>query len=1254
MTKSALLDSSPKDKATSMLLIISCVSIGYAFFGFVGDFLTTQASDAAAIWPASGIALAACLIWGRGVWPGIFIGAFVINAWIGFDGSSFQSILHSILLVSTISLGAVLQALTGYYFITRITGPQPLFQSNKEICQLICWGGVISCFISSSIGVSSLVFAGFIPLQQYLSNWFIWWLGDAIGIIIFTPLTLVLFASPREHWQSRISSVAAPLLVALVLVIAVFSYASLQEQRQQTLQFESYVSNLSNALKTNLNQHQENLEVLAGFFEQSEHVSRIEFKNFTKRILAQQNDIQALVWIPTVTEAERQQFELGIKNEGINDFAIFDKSNSRDAVPQHKIYSVINYIEPYKDNKKVLGLNVLSDHKVAEILLKSQATGDTVISSGMKLVLYPTKQLGVVMYHPVYKDGHWLDVSEKKNVSPVGFVASVFYVKNLIKASLIGIDNRNIVVELYEQLNNAQLQFLYSNKTEQDSKSDSNAKGQINYQQTLMIADKQWVIHFASNYGSQKKSWSTWLVLSGGLIFTAMFSGFLMALSGRNNVIKQAVEDRTKDLAQVNYVLTKANNALASTNKKLQDSEFQFRKLVQTQSAIVWRYDLDEECFTFVSDEAESLLGYSNEQWFEPHFWVNHIHPDDREQALKYTLQAVEKYQKYDFEYRMITLSGNVVWVKDIVNVVSNNGVISELVGVMIDISTEHIAEEQTRLAATTFETLEGITITDKYGVVLKVNHAFTVITGYSEEESVGRHMSFLKSGRQDQAFYSDLWKQLIETGKFEGEIWNRKKNGDVFPEWITITAVKDKSSSVTHYVGIFSDITAKKASEDEIRSLAFYDPLTNLPNRRLLLDRVQQEILEAKRNHQSGAVIFLDLDRFKILNDSLGHHIGDELLIQVSERLQSILREEDTASRLGGDEFVILLPAQGETAEEAADKAIYVAERIRILLNKPYSLEKSEHTFSCSLGISIFPEDSEQASSILQQADTAMYLSKERGKNCISFYHSSMQKLADKRLVLENELRHAVNNQQLVLLYQPQVDEFGQIISVEALVRWRHPDKGMVSPADFIPVAEETSLILPVGHWVLNEACRQIKIWSLAEVDLKHVAINVSPRQFKQQDFVNEVNAAIQNHEISADQLTIELTESIVAEDIQDTVQKMNALKSLGIKISIDDFGTGYSSLSYLKQLPLDQLKIDQSFVKDININLDDTVIVETIINMANNLGLNVIAEGVETVEQAQFLKDKGCKNFQGYFYGRPQTAMELKANICSADNKP
>jgi diguanylate cyclase (GGDEF)-like protein len=472
--------------------------------------------------------------------------------------------------------------------------------------------------------------------------------------------------------------------------------------------------------------------------------------------------------------------------------------------------------------------------------------------------------------------------------------------------------------------------------------------------------------------------------------------------------------------------------------------------------------------------------------------------------------------------------------------------------------------------------------------------------------------------------------------------MWNRRKNGEIYPEWQTITAVKNDAGKVSHYVCVFSDITEKKDAEGKIQAMAFYDPLTKLPNRRLLLDRFDQELATAKRHKQFGAVIFLDLDHFKLLNDSQGHLVGDELLIQVAKRLVSVLREEDTPARLGGDEFVVLLHANSESLSTVADQAWVVAEKIKEKLNEPFMLNQYQHQISTSIGITLFPDHHKSPEVILQQADTAMYRSKTSGRNAVSFFHSSMQEAADLRLNLEQDLRTAIDNGRFILCYQPQVDAGGSVFSAEALIRWEHLNKGILLPVDFIPVAEESSLILGIGRWVLLEACNQIKAWRDAGVRLPHVSVNVSSRQFRQHDFVVQVKHAIDSSGIAAHLLGIELTESVMIVDINDTVTKMKALKALGISIAVDDFGTGYSSLMYLKQLPIDALKIDQGFVRDILTDASDAVIVETIISMAQHLNLHVVAEGVETAEQLALLKQQGCPAFQGYYFSRPLLAAE------------
>lgn len=427
--------------------------------------------------------------------------------------------------------------------------------------------------------------------------------------------------------------------------------------------------------------------------------------------------------------------------------------------------------------------------------------------------------------------------------------------------------------------------------------------------------------------------------------------------------------------------------------------------------------------------------------------------------------------------------------------------------------------------------------------------------------------------------------------------------------------------------------------SEEQIRRLAFYDPLTGLPNRRLLLEGIQHELEVARRQQLYGSLLFLDLDNFKTLNDSLGHHVGDELLVQLSERLRSELRKEDTAARLGGDEFVVLITGEHSSRNSAIRQALNVAHKVQAAISGTYHLHGYEHTITSSIGITLFPERDETAADVLKQADTAMYRAKEEGRNTVAFYHPEMQRAADKRLLLERELRASIAEKKFAVYFQPQLDSHGHLTGAEALVRWLHPHKGIVYPADFIPIAEETGLILELGEWILKEACECIKGCSIS-----HVAVNISPRQFRQADFVENVIAILKQTGVDPKELMIELTEGIVIENIENTIDKMNALKQLGIRIAIDDFGTGYSSLAYLKQLPLDQLKINDKFVRDIETDSNDVVIVETIISMARHLGLNVVAEGVETANQFVFLEDKGCHLFQGFYFSRPLTRKEFR----------
>jgi len=558
-------------------------------------------------------------------------------------------------------------------------------------------------------------------------------------------------------------------------------------------------------------------------------------------------------------------------------------------------------------------------------------------------------------------------------------------------------------------------------------------------------------------------------------------------------------------------------------------------------------------------------------------------------------------------------------------------------------------ASDAQRIAATAFNSQQGMLITDARRVILRVNMAFSQITGYSAEDAIGKTPRILQSNRHDRAFYDAMAATLESEGSWIGEIWSRRKNGEEYPEWLSISAVKNDLGLTTHFVAIFNDITERVDALVQIDTLAFYDPLTHLPNRRLLLDRLEQALHASTRHARKSALLFVDLDNFKTINDTLGHHQGDQLLVQVAQRLKTCIRDGDTLARLGSDEFVVMLEDLSEDEIEAATQAETVADTVLRAFQPEFALDQGAHRSTPSIGITLFGgetlEDSEQP---LKRAELAMFQAKAAGRNTMRFFDARMQTEVSSRAALEADLHDAVLQQQFLLYYQPQVVGDGRITGVEALVRWQHPVRGLVSPAEFIPLAEESGLILPIGQWVLETACTQMAAWD-ADPAFAHLtmAVNVSALQFKQIDFVDCVLGTLARSQANPHRLKLELTESMLVDNVEAIIAKMGQLKARGVTFSLDDFGTGYSSLAYLKRLPLDQLKIDQGFVRNIIADTNDAAIARMVVALAESLGLVVIAEGVELKAQADFLAHLGCHAYQGYLFSKPLPAEAFAALV-------
>ncbi|MBP6709575.1 MAG: EAL domain-containing protein, partial [Candidatus Accumulibacter sp.] len=563
------------------------------------------------------------------------------------------------------------------------------------------------------------------------------------------------------------------------------------------------------------------------------------------------------------------------------------------------------------------------------------------------------------------------------------------------------------------------------------------------------------------------------------------------------------------------------------------------------------------------------------------------------------------------------------------------------------DITERRRTEEQLRLA---FEAIkhsgEGILVTDAEHRILSANPAFEAMTGYRADEIIGAEPSVISLGHSgpEQDVAAVMREALAASGYWQGEVWNRRRSGEGYPGWLGVSAVQEADKRPKYYIYIFSDISERKEAQKRIEYLAHHDPLTGLPNRLLLCDRVVQAQAQAHRMQSRVALMFLDLDRFKTINDSLGHPVGDALLKEVVERLKGCVRESDTISRQGGDEFIILLNdvRDGEAIARVADK-------IHQRMADPIVLGTHTLNTSFSIGIAIYPDDGSDFDTLLQKADTAMYHAKEAGRNSHRFFTEQMNRQVVEHLSLETSLRRALENKEFVLHYQPQMDlGDGRIIGVEALIRWNSPEHGLISPARFIPVAEDSGLIVPIGAWVLSEACRQARAWQDAGLPPIVVAVNLSAVQFKRPELVNTVINALVLSDLDSQWLELELTESILIQDAEATLDTVRRLKSLGIKLSVDDFGTGYSSLTYLKRFAVDKLKIDQSFVRDLVSDPDDAAIVRAIIQMAHSLKLKTIAEGVETEELANLLRIFHCDEIQGYWFAKPMPAEQMEAFLC------
>ena len=676
------------------------------------------------------------------------------------------------------------------------------------------------------------------------------------------------------------------------------------------------------------------------------------------------------------------------------------------------------------------------------------------------------------------------------------------------------------------------------------------------------------------------------------------------------------------------------------TERAFRESEERFRLAMESVSDGLWDWNISEDR-TYFSPAFFRILGYQpGEIHLDGRFWASRIHPEDKARVIG-TLKTyvADGGAALALEYRMQTKDGQWIWVLGRGGVVERDaqGRAVRLTGTNVDITERKLNEFNLRLAANVFTfAREGITITDRQGNIVEVNETFTRITGYKREEVLGKNPRILKSGRQGEEFYQNMWKTLLDKGYWSGEVWNRRKNGEIYPETLTISAVRDADGTPQHFVGLFADITSIKEHQHQLERIAHYDALTNLPNRLLLADRLRQGIAQSQRRGRSLAVAYLDLDGFKEVNDRHGHEAGDELLIEISKRMKAVLREGDTLARIGGDEFVAVL-----VDLDGLDDAYPILDRLLEAASEPVTIHHLTIAVSASIGITLCPQDGVEADQLLRHADQAMYQAKQAGKN----RHHMFDVTHDQALKAQNEtvsgIRRALESGEMVLYYQPKVNiKTGEVIGAEALIRWQHPDKGLLLPAAFLPVIEDHPLSVPLGEWVIVTALSQLETWLEAGFDMT-VSVNVGARLLQQSDFVSRLSGLLATHpKVPPALLELEILETSLLAELTVITERMRACQKVGVRFALDDFGTGYSSLTYLRHLPAELIKIDQTFVRDMLIDPEDLAIVSGVVGLASAFRRQVIAEGVETEAHGAQLLELNCQLAQGYGIAKPMPA--------------
>jgi diguanylate cyclase (GGDEF)-like protein/PAS domain S-box-containing protein len=1163
----------------------------YFVTGWLGLQLAQPPGYATAIWPPSGLMLAALLLWSRTVWPGVWLGSLLLNLWVGYDRSGVLGMVDAVI-AAILATGSTLQGLVGAGLVKRFVGVSTALESGRQIVRFILFGGPLACVIAATIGIGTLYLSGRVPAEHFGYSWMTWWVGDSMGVFLVAPLALLAVTERRASWRPRVRVVAITVAGCLLAGALIVAGTNRNEQQHAVEAFEQHAAEIDRLMMDRLDEARASIRVIGEYIRSDEEVDSTEFGRLSAALVEHRPEIRSLRWV------ELFPGKPGAAQQTVAQVRFVYPADAEGPA----IGEVIEVPRLYWGSQRRL-----SEHFFSRTPISAAGGAARFDLYGMVAGNARLSRLPMAGYVVAHVD---LEMLTADIVGEHGFDTLAVQVRDDVSTQAA--PHRSSPAGLQWTA-----RHLFAGR---------------GLQTDISIGD-QYVL---SNLSQQ-----AWLTQFSVLLFSALLSGFLMVLTGRSARVEQLVEERTRELAQKNADLQRESQQRQQGEAALAHSEERFRTVFDSAGTAIAFADASGHLLS-VNDAFARLVGYDRTGLIGMNFGA-FTHPDDLAHEKKMIADLVAgRSNHFRIEKRYIRRDGRELWVDVTVSAPRNaDGTAAYLVGVVTDIDERKQAERHLRLSAEVFEHLgEAIMITDADNRIVSVNRAFTTITGYALDEVIGSNPKVLSSGRQARAFYQELWTELLEKGVWQGEVWDRRKSGELYPQWLNISVVRDADGRCTHHVAVFSDISERKAVEERIRYLAEVDALTNLPNRVVLSDRLEQTLELSRRAEQQFAVLFLDIDRFKNINDSLGHSVGDALLRETAMRLRAALRVTDTVTRQGGDEFVILLP---DVHDE--DQVAHLANKILETVARPLNVEQHVLSTTASIGVAMFPADGNDVETLLKNADAAMYVAKSSGRNNVRFFTRDMNARVQEFLRTETDLRRALAEGELRLHYQPQIDvRSGQVVAAEALVRWQHPERGLILPGQFIHVAEESGLISEIGEWVMYEACRQNREWQQRGLRRIPVSVNLSAMELHRGGVVEQVERVLQRTGLGPGSLEVEVTESMLMRDVEQVIDVLQRLRDKGVLIALDDFGTGYSSLAYLQRFPLSTLKVDRSFVRDIFYDRNDAAICRAIIALGRTLGLKVVAEGVETEEQLNFLRQNHCDSAQGslFSWGVPPEQME------------